>query len=333
MIVSGAFFVFKVRGQTLSFLNYHHLQYFWLVAKEGHLTRSAQKLRVSQSALSAQIKLLEDQLGQQLFVREGRSLRLSEVGREVFDYAETIFSAGNELLAFMKEGRGLQRQVLRVGSVSTLSRNFQEQFLNPLLSEPSIQWALRSGNLEELLDLLGKHNLHLILSNKAQAHQHDQPWRCQLLARQPVCLVGKPRPTHEPFRFPNDLIGQKLILPGPTSEIRAAFDLLCERYQLSFDILAEVDDMAMLRLISRDTSGIALLPAIVVQDELQAGRLELYSELPGVYEHFYAITAVRRSQHPLVNLLLTQSEQNDSWKHSGLPKTPDCFGNFAGAAL
>ena len=296
------------KPRAISFLNYHHLQYFWTVAKEGHLTRAAQKLNISQSALSAQIRLLEEQLGHPLFLRVGRSLKLTEAGQAAVGYAESIFATGNELLALMHGGHASKRQVLRVGSMATLSRNFQENLLKPLLSEPGIHLALSSGNIEELLGQLSRHNLHLILSNKAVSSDQDHTWRCRLLEKQPVCLIGKPRVGLNPFRFPEDLKGQRLLLPGPQSDVRAAFDLLCNQLNFQADILAEVDDMAMLRLLARDTPSVALLPAVVVQDELKSGKLEVYAWLPSVSENFYAITAQRRFQHPLLTSLLAKTE-------------------------
>ena len=114
-------------------LNYHHLFYFWSVAKEGNLTRAAEQLNVSQSALSSQIRQLQDQLGYALFNREGRSLRLTEVGHLVLEYAESIFRLGSELLDLTESGELQRSQRLRIGSVATLSRNFQENFLRPVI--------------------------------------------------------------------------------------------------------------------------------------------------------------------------------------------------------
>src|SRR5512147_3255886 len=109
-------------------LNYHHLHYFWVVAKDGNLSRAAARLHVSQSALSTQIKQLEEQIGQTLFARVGRTLQLTEAGQVALAYAEPIFASGNELMALLRDGRHRERHVLRVGGVATLSRNFQENF-------------------------------------------------------------------------------------------------------------------------------------------------------------------------------------------------------------
>ena len=287
-------------------LNYHHLQYFRAVAHEGNLTRAAQHLRVAQSALSTQIRQLEAQLGQALFTRQGRTLVLTEAGRIALAYADTIVGAGNELVATLREGRRRERQVLRVGAVATLSRNFQRGFLAPLVGQPDVELVLQSGSLGELLARLGAHTLDLVLSNRRVQEDTGAAWRCRRIARQQVSLVGPPR-RGAPFRFPEDLAVVPLALPSRDSEIRGGFDVLCEQYGLRVSVAAEVDDMAMLRLIARDSQAAALVPAVVVLDELRAGVLEEYALVPGLYEEFYAVTVRRQYQHPLVPPLLEQA--------------------------
>lgn len=292
----------------MSRLNYHHLHYFWAVAKEGNLTRAAAQLHVSQSALSTQIKQLEDQLGQALFMREGRALQLTEAGRVALTYAETIFETGNELTALLRDGQRTTRQVLRIGGVATLSRNFQENFVKPLLQRTDVELVLQSGGLEELLTRLAVHNLDLVLSNRKVHGDSQHPWRCRRIARQPVSLVGKPRSKSKAFRFPEELAEQPLLLPGRDTDIRAGFDVLCEQLGLRYQVLAEVDDMAMLRLLARDSGNVALLPTVVVQDELRSGKLQEYCVVPQLYENFYAITVQRQFEPPLLKTLLRRSE-------------------------
>jgi LysR family transcriptional activator of nhaA len=289
-------------------LNYHHLQYFWAVAKEGNLTRAARHLHVSQSALSVQIRQLEDQLGQALFSREGRRLVLTEAGRIALSYAEQIFETGTELVATLKDGRRRERQVLRIGAVATLSRNFQESFVKPLLARPDVELVLQSASLGELLIRLGAHTLDMVLSNRPVQRDAERDWRCRRIASQQVSLVGPRRRRGKPLRFPHDVAGYPLLLPGADSEIRTAFDLLCEQLDVRFQILAEVDDMAMLRLLARDSAALALLPTVVVRDELRSGRLDEYCAVPDLYEHFYAITVKRSYQHPLLKTLFGRSE-------------------------
>lgn len=289
-------------------LNFHHLYYFWTVAKEGHLTRAAQQLHVSQSALSSQIRQLEDRLGHALFTRDGRSLRLTEVGHLVLEYAESIFTLGSELLTIMEHGELQRVQRLRIGAVATLSRNFQENFLRPVFGETEVRLVIQSASLEELLEQLKVHKLDLILSNRPVATDSVTPWRCQRIAQQSVCLVGPAGSRADTFRFPEDLSRVKLLLPGPNSEIRSQFDLLCEEMGVTAVPYAEVDDMAMLRLLARDSGGVAVVPEVVVQDELRSGRLQKYRVLENVVENFYAITAKRHFELPVLNALLERSQ-------------------------
>lgn len=287
-------------------LNFHHLRYFWAVAKEGNLTRAARQLHVSQSALSAQIKQLEIELGQALFQRSGRSLVLTEAGRVALEYAEGIFAAGNELVEVLREGRREERQVLRIGAVATLSRNFQENFIRPLLDRPDVDLVLVSGSLPELLARLRVHSLDLVLCNQRVHASATDPWRCRRIARQPVSLVGPPEAY--PFRFPDDLAHVPLLLPGRDNETRLSFDLRCEQLGLRPHVRAEVDDMALLRLLARDSGAVALIPTVVAQDELRAGRLVELAVVPDLYENFYGVTVQRRYEPTLIGQLLNRPD-------------------------
>ena len=289
-------------------LNYHHLYYFWAVAQQGNLTRAAEQLHVSQSALSVQIKQLETQIGQPLFAREGRHLVPTEAGRIAVDYASQIFASGDELLATLRNGAGRGQQVLRIGAVATLSRNFQESFIKPLMDRADVELVLFSGGLTDLLTRLSAHSVDLVLSNRRVHGDATNGLRCQRIARQPVSLVGPPRRSRRPFRFPEDLADMHLVLPGSDSEIRSAFELLCEQWGIHYRIVASADDMAMLRLLARDSSAAAVIPSVVVRDELRDGRLQVYCKLPNLYENFFAISIKRHYQHPLLKPLLSRSE-------------------------
>jgi len=294
----------------VSRLNYHHLHCFWAVAKEGHLTRAAERLHVSPSALSTQIRTLERALGQPLFERSARALKLTEAGRVALGYAESIFASGTELVSVLREGRRAQRQVLRIGAVATLSRNFQESFLAPLLARDDVELVLQSGGLAELLTRLRVHTLDVVLSNRRVHGSADEPWRCRRIAQQPVSLVGRPRRRRRPFRFPDDLAELPLLLPGRDSDVRAGFDLLCEQLGVRYVLKAEVDDMALLRLLARDAAGVALVPSVVVRDELRSGVLVEHAAVPELFESFYAISVPRRFAPPLLRELLARPESD-----------------------
>ncbi|HET7313071.1 LysR family transcriptional regulator, partial [Salinisphaera sp.] len=247
-------------------LNYHHLYYFWRVAERGKLTETAERLHVSQSALSSQIKKLEAALGKTLFNRVGRQLELSEAGRVVAAYAESIFSRGDEMLAALREGQGRARQLVRIGAMATLSRNFQQGFIAPLMHRRDVSLVLQSGRLDDLLGQLSTHRLDLVLSNADLRSTAETPWRSRRIARQAVGVLGRPR--GQPFCLPDDLDGTPVLLPGEHSEIRVAVDMYCEHWNVQPTILAQVDDMALLRLLARDWNAVSIMPPVVVRDEI-----------------------------------------------------------------
>jgi LysR family transcriptional activator of nhaA len=289
----------------MSRLNYHHLFYFWRVASEGNLTQVSRNLHVSQSALSAQIKQLEESMGTQLFERRGRKLVLTETGRRVFSYAQEIFTKGEELESMLRRGIEPEFQLLRIGVLSTMSRNFVEAFISPLLHNRQVRFGLHAKDLGGLLEGLAKHQLDLVLSNTSIAGSDEQLWQSQLLARQPVSIVGPP--ALEPEKpFPAGYGHMPWVLPANPSEIRTGFDGYCALWQLEPRIQAEADDMAMLRLLARDSDALAVLPKVVVRDEIRAGILTEYMTLPNIYENFYAITVKRHFVPRVLSELLAR---------------------------
>ncbi|RTR05874.1 LysR family transcriptional regulator [Halomonas nitroreducens] len=293
----------------MSRLNYHHLYYFWRVATEGNLTRVAESLHLSQSALSAQIRKLEDRMGKPLFERRNRTLVLTEAGRQVLNYAEVIFTKGEELESLISRGIEPEYQRLRIGMLSTMSRNFIEGFIEPLLNRDGrkVHFSLHARGMANLLDGLARHEFDIVLTN-TQLPLSDSPqaaWQSQLLARQPLSIIGPPDAAPG-SAFPEGYGGLRWVLPGEHHEIRRAFDGHCSLHQYEPEILAEADDMAMLRLLARDSGALSVLPEVVVKDELQQGRLNCFERLPSVYENFYAITLPREFMPTVVSELLAR---------------------------
>jgi LysR family transcriptional activator of nhaA len=286
-------------------MNYKHLRYFRAVAHEGRLTRAAETLNLSQSALSMQIRQLEAQLGHDLFERSGRTLSLTEAGRVALDYADAIFATGDELVSTLGGAAKVGRRPLRIGALATLSRNFQDDLLRPLLSADTVQIVLQSGSLNELMGELEVHNLDLVLANQEPVRDADSRWTAHRLAEQKVSLIGTPERVGEGGETHAMLQAHPLILPSRRSGVRSGFDALAMRLELRPEIAAEVDDMAMLRLLARADAGLAVAPPIVVRDELADGRLVEAASLPGIVETFYAITLERRFPNPLVAQILS----------------------------
>ncbi len=285
-------------------LNFHHLFYFWRVAKTGHLTKAASELHVSQSALSSQIRQLEDRLGEALFERTGRRLALTDTGQLALSYAENIFGLGRELLGRL-QGRGEGMVRLRVGSVATLSRNYQENWIRPLLADTTVTLSLESGMLDDLLRRLLQHQLDVVLANDAVPADPDRPLHCRFLGSQAISLVGPATAWRGcSLRLPEDLGGLDLALPGPRHALRAQFDALCVAAGVTPRLRAEVDDMAMLRLVARDSGWLTVLPEVVVQDELRAGVLVTVGRSTRLQENFYAITTLHRHRMERLEQLL-----------------------------
>jgi LysR family transcriptional activator of nhaA len=290
----------------VSKLNFNHLRYFWAVAHDGSLTSAARRLNLSQSALSVQIQKLEHQIGHRLFDRVGKKLVLTEAGRITLDYADSIFKAGDELMGTLQDRPIANRHALRVGALTTLSRNFQLEFLKPLVGRSDVELIVRSGTLRELLSQLEAHAIDVVLANSAAPRDARSEFRNYLLDQQPVSLVGRPKPKlrKQRFRFPQDLATTPILLPSLDSDIRAAFDRILEQAEIRPIILAEVDDMAMLRLLAREREGVTLVPPIVVRDELASGVLVEYCRVREIEESFYAIVPKRRFPNPLLAGLL-----------------------------
>jgi LysR family transcriptional regulator, transcriptional activator of nhaA len=293
----------------VSFLNYHHLRYFRAIATEGTLTRAAERLNLSQSALSIQLRSLEDSIGQSLFLRQNKALVLTEAGRIALEYAESIFRAGEEMMAVLRNEAPGKRRVVRLGAVATLSRNFQIALLKPLLARPDVELILHSGNLRDLLAQLRAHTLDAVLSNLPVRRDAETPWHSHLLDEQAVSLVGPPSRKKAKFKFPDDLRHTPVVLPSLDSNIRAAFDLLLEQHHIRPIIAAEVDDMAMLRLLAREGAGLALVPPVVVAGELQSRVLVEHCRIPEIRESFYAITPSRRFPNPILAEILRRRRE------------------------
>lgn len=284
------------------FLNYHHLRYFWAIAHEGGLTRAAAKLNVAQSALSIQLKQLEDNLGHPLFVRKNRQLVLTEAGQIALRHADSIFRTGEELIDTLQHRGRKSLQILRIGAVATLSRNFQWEFLKPLRNRKDVELVLRSGGVRELVAQLRNHELDVVLMNHGLKRDAESGYFTHLLAEQEIVLVG--RPGRGRFEFPEGFRNARVVLPTLESDIRAGFDLIVDQAGVRPTIVAEVDDMAMLRVLALRLRALAVVPKVVVQDELRSGELVEHYKFPSITERFYAVTPSRTFPNPLVKELI-----------------------------
>jgi LysR family transcriptional activator of nhaA len=285
-------------------LNFHHLRLFWAIANEGALNRAAERLHISQSAVSSQLKKLEDQLGHLLFERTGKKLVLTEAGKIALDYANTIFKAGRDLVSTLEGTPELNQQVLRVGALTTLSRNFQLEFLMPLIGRTDVEMIIRSGTMRELLIQMESLQLDVVLANTSPRADLRTSTHSHLLKQQPVSIVGRKSRKARKFKYPEDLATQHIMIPSLESEIRNSFDRAMELAGVKPLIAAEVDDIAMLRVLARESQFLTLVPPIAVKDELESGILVEHCRIPEITENFYAIVQRRRFPNPLLKKLI-----------------------------
>ena len=234
----------------------------------------------------------------------GKEMReLTEAGRIALDHAEAIFRTADDLADTLRETqRG--RRALRVGALATLSRNFQMQFLRPLIGRPDVEVVLRSGSQAELLRGLESLALDVVLTNLAPARDAASPWLIHGIDDQPVSLIGTPKRLAGNASLAMLLSENPVIVPTEDSPVRAGFDRLCTRLDVSPTLAAEVDDMAMMRLLAREDIGLAVLPPIAVKNELSNGMLVEANHKLGLTESFHAVTIARKFPNPLLGTLL-----------------------------
>ncbi len=277
--------------ENLPWLNYHHLLYFRTIVREGGVTKAAEKLRLAQSTLSAQLKKLEESLGAPLFDREGRKLELTPAGQVALDYAEDIFEAGDELRAWFAHEQGLGRRVLRIGALSPLSKNLQFEVIRPAVMAGDRAIRVVDGEFTDLLHQLKSHQIDILLTNLPATGSEAVGVQVHLLGEMPMYLVGSAPYKLAKKPFPLWLEDVPLFLPSTRSPARMAFDALLARSSIQPKIMAEVDDMALLRLFALSGAGLALVPEIGVKFDLEEQKLLRIEKIKDLKERFYAMTA------------------------------------------
>jgi len=290
-------------------LNYQHLYYFRMIVREGGVTRAAEKLGLSQSTLSAQLKDLEDCFETQLFRREGRQLRLTEVGQVALEYAEDIFDRGDELRAWLARGEKSSSERIQIGMTAPLSKVLQYEILHPLVMASRGQPRVTEAELPQLIEQLQKHQLDIVFTNTPPGELRNQNLDAHMIGEMPVYLVGRP-----PFKipdkpFPKWLVDIPLFLPASPTSARMDFDAKLIRAGIRPRIQAEVDDTALLRMLALSGAGLALVPEIGVQFELKQRKLLRIEKVPGVKERFYAVTTHRKKLPSLIDEVIESARQ------------------------
>ncbi len=292
----------------MNWLNYHHLQYFWVVAREGSVARASEVLHVTPATISIQLRDLEKSLGVELFQKSGRGLALTEMGAAVQAYAQDIFSTGQELLD-MVNGRPVGGpMVLRVGIKDVMPKLIAYQLLEPTLHmKEDVRLFCFEGDITKLIADLAIHKLDVVLSDtpvdpsiKVRAFSH-------LLGESGVVLVGA-KSLAKKYRngFPHSLSGAPFLLPMKNTILRRSLDYWFEQIEVRPKIVGEFEDSAMLKLMGGKGVGIFPVAEVIRKEVEKVYDVEYIASIPTITEKFYALSVERKVKHPAI-LAITEA--------------------------
>ncbi|BET66325.1 transcriptional activator NhaR [Opitutales bacterium ASA1] len=283
-------------------LNYHHLRYFWVVAREGGLRRAAERLHVSQPSISAQIGDLEEALGEKLFRREGRSNVLTETGQLAFRYADEIFSLGQEFLNAVKQRPSSKALRLHVGVADALPKLVTHEILKPVFeTTENIHVICREGKLEDLLAQLAAHRIDIVLADEPATSSHSLRAFNHKLGDSGITLCATADLAERLKRgFPKSLQGAPALLPAETTPLRRSLEEWFNAIGVRPQVVADFEDAALSKVVAAEGKGFVAIPRVVVADALARYQLGEIGTTERCREEFYAITAERRIRHPAV---------------------------------
>lgn len=295
----------------MEWLNYHHLLYFWLVAREGSLASASATLRLAPSTVSGQIRSLEESLGEKLFARSGRRLVLTEMGRVVFRYAEEIFTLGRELRDAVK-GRPMGKPLsLVVGLAGVVPKLVALRLLEPALrlSEP-VRLVCREDRPERLLAELAVHDLDVVISDGPVAPSVSIRAFSHLLGECDVVFFATPElaAAHR-RRFPKSLDGAPMLLPTENTALRRSLDNWFAARGLRPKVVGEFEDSALIKVFGQQGIGIFPAPSVIADEVRRQYQVRPVGHADQVRERFYAISVERRLKHPAVVAIMEEARQ------------------------
>lgn len=277
-------------------VNYKHLHYFWVVAREGSIAAASQRLHVTPQTISGQLSLLEAYYGVALFNKSGRNLQLSAMGQQVLSYADEIFSLGNELEQMMQAQSNMTLQVFKVGVVDVVPKLIAHQILLPALkSERAMRVVCREADLEGLLADLALHRLDLVLADRPITATFSSRGYSHELGRSSISFLstGAIKATLK-GPFPHCLHGAPLLLPTNGSQLRSDIDLWLNQNRIKPVIVAEFDDSALMKAFGQEGVGILIVPSVISGAVMKQYALERIGHTDDVSQTFYAISVEKK---------------------------------------
>jgi LysR family transcriptional regulator, transcriptional activator of nhaA len=296
----------------MEWLNYHHLHYFWVVAREGGLAPAGKVLRLSHPTLSAQIHALEAQLEEKLFVKVGRKLTLTESGRVVYRYAEEIFTLGREMLDTVKGRSSGQPLRLDVGVADAVPKLVVRRLLAPASKlEQAVHLVCYEDSYERLLADLALHTLDIVISDApVPSGSHVKAFN-HLLGETGVSLFGtQPLASRYGGGFPRSLAGAPFLLPLESLTLRRSLNQWFDKNQIEPRVVMEFEDSALLETFGAEGAGIFPAPSVVEAEVIRQHGVQLIGRVSDVRERFYAISVARRLRHPAVVAISNAARQD-----------------------
>lgn len=284
------------------FLNYHHLRYFWTVAREGSLRQAAAVLGVSQPSICAQVQQLEASLGEELFRKSGRGLALTEFGRLICGYADEIFALGGEILRAARQGPGVRFLRLQVGIVDSFPKLLSHELLRSVYShDPPVQLTCHEGKLPDLLSQIGTHRIDVILSDEPASPGLSGRVFNHPLGSSAISFCATPElAARLRGRFPARLDGAPALLPTQNCSLRRDLERWFRHAGVQPRIVAEFEDAALAKIAATGGTGFIAIPGVVEDEAVGRYGFRVIGRTAEVRTHFYAITAERRFTHPAV---------------------------------
>lgn len=303
----------KYSTDPIEWLNYHHLRYFHAIAREGSLRKASEVLRCSQPSICSQVKLLEEALGETLYRRSGRSIALTSFGRVIYEYAESIFSIGRELLSTARRAASAATLRLQVGILDSFPKLLSIEVLKPVFERrPVVQVTCREGKIEDLLGQLASHRLDAILSDEAPPAGMQIKTFSHLLGESGLTFCASPELAARLKKkgvFPGLLHDAPFLLPTQNTTLRRDIEKWFEANKIEPMVVGEFEDAALAKIVATEGYGVTVVPTIVEAEAVERYGFAPVGRTSGCGVRLFLITAERNFEHPAVALLAKQFKQ------------------------
>ena len=293
-------------------VNYKHLHYFWVVAKEGGIARASERLHLTPQTISGQLSLLEKHLGISLFSRVGRNLALTETGRLVLSYADEIFSLGGELEELVHQLPASLPQTLRVGVVDVVPKSIAHRILEPALKMPEpVRMICRESSLDTLLAELAVHRLDLVLADRPIPSTVSTRGFSHKLGECAVSFFATEKlKKNLKGDFPQCLDKAPILLPSSGNQLRSSIDKWLDKHRIYPRVVAEFDDSALMKVFGQEDAGIFIAPAAIEAEVTSQYKAACIGRIDELKERFYAISVERRVLHPVVAAIMETARES-----------------------